>query len=349
MPETQTQEVATPSVAEIPKSGSAEYAEWRISGNLPEKKIEQKTAEPLTADTSKETHSEAEEAEHAPETDSGKKQQETRRKPGAEARIGELTAKLKQLERELEEARKPVKTEAAEQPKQPQTYQDYRKEFKPSKWIEEYAKANPEASYEDATAAMAEHLADARDYFRNLERQKQQQQDALNELAKKAKEKYPDFDNVRVTFLDKLIDGKGSPLIPQQVFDIIDTSDYLADVVYTIGSDPEELSRFVQMARDNPAKAVRYVAKVETLIEQELTKPRNVKGQFQAETEEPKTPAKRGPESAPAPPLEVGTRGAGVLDESERALQAIERGDSSAFRAFMNAENAKELRRRRGV
>lgn len=364
MPE-ETQAVAAPSAAvveapslEIPRSNSPEYVEWRKTGTLPEKKEpEPKNAESLAADTSKETHSEADEAESAPDTDSGKKQQESRRKPGAEARIGELTAKLKQLERDLEEARKPKSTQAEssparqEQPQQPQTYQDYRKAFKPAEWIEGYAKANPDSSYEEANAAMVDHLADARDYFRQIEQQRQQQANALQELARKAKEKYPDFDEVKTSFLGKVISNQGKPLIPQPVFDIIESSDYLADVVYTIGSDEAEAAAFVEMAKTNPAKAVRYVAKVESLIEAELAKPRNDKGQFAANEDEPapKTPAKRGPESAPAPPLEINARGSGTMDEAERAFQAIERGDAKAVRAFMAAENAKDLRRRRGV
>ena len=357
MAETQT---AAPSSAqeststfEIPSSGTSEYAEWRINGTLPEKKSQPKTAESAPADTPKEEHSET-----APAAESGQGQQEQRRrKPDVEERFRKLSedynARLQKLERDLEEARRPKETKAESSPapaKQPQSYAEYRQAFKAKDFIEQFAKQNPEASYEDATAAMAEHLADARDYFRRIDETRQAQRKAIDDLAKKAREKYPDFDNVKTQFLGKLVDEKGSALIPQQVFDVIDDSDYLADVIYVIGSDAEESAKFVELAKSNPTKAIRYIARVESLIEAELSKPRNDNGQFRSEEREaPKAPVKRGPESAPAPPLEIGSRGAGSADEASRALEAVERGDGRSFRQWMEAENARELRRRRGA
>src|ERR1700743_574791 len=107
--QTQTTE-ATPSVAtvvdsapiEIPRSGTPEYAKWRVDGTLPTPK-----AAPAPADTSKETTT-----ENAGEAESPQKTQEKQRarKPDAEHRIGELTRELKQLRADLDEARRPKET-----------------------------------------------------------------------------------------------------------------------------------------------------------------------------------------------------------------------------------------------
>jgi len=350
MPE--TLEVAAPSAApvtaeptlEIPRSNSPEYVEWRKTGELP--KNGPKTADPAPADPPKEVTSEADKPEPAPDPESGKKQE--RRKPDAEARIGELTARLKQVERDLEEARKPKEAAKQPEPKAPQNYQEYRKSFKAQEWVSKYAEANPEASYEEAQAAMVDHLADARDYFRSIDQQRQAQASALEAKLKDARARYENFDDIQSGLLSKIITPKGEALVPQNVFDILNDSDVLPDLLYTIGSDEAETSKFLEMAKSSPTKAIRYVAKMEALIEAELSKPRNDKGQFQA-AEPEKAPAKRGPESAPAPPLEVGSRGTGPMDEADRAFQAIERGDPKAVRAFLDAENRKDLARRRGA
>ena len=63
---------------------------------------------------------------------------------------------------------------------------------------------------------------------------------------------------------------KGEPLIPPQVLGMVSDSEVLADVIFTIGNDPAELAKFVETARKNPNAAMRYVAKVESLIEAEL-------------------------------------------------------------------------------
>lgn len=353
--DTQTAAEATPSVAtestpEIPRSGTAEYAQWRIDGTLPEKKQSQ-PAESTPADASKETIS-----DNAPEPETGKSTQETRRKPGAEARIGELTSRVKQLERDLEEARRPKTTQAESStaksaPTQPQNYREWRKTFKPSKWVEKYGQENPEATYEDATAACADFQADVRDQFRQIEQQRDSQTKELNSKVTDARARYGEkFDEVVWPTLNTIVTDSG---VNPNVKAMLNDSDVVTDLLFTIGSDQKTLNDFLSMAKSQPGKALRYLAVVENGIIEELStgkSGRNERGQFtSSKSEETVAPAKRGPENAPEPPIEIGSRGSGPMDESARALSAAGRGDPNAFRQWKKAEDAKEMRRRRGL
>lgn len=326
---------------EIPRSNTPEYAEWRKSGNLTKTEPVPADSTPANEDTDDVADSAAKDTQEKP----------SKRRPDVEERFKKLSDELKSVRTELEEARKP-KTQAdpSPAPSQPQTYQEWRKEFKAPKWIEDYAKANPEATYEDASAAMADHLGDMRDQFRMLETQRSAQAKELTDKVEAARSRYGDkFDDVLQPTANRI---NADADINVNVKAMIGDSEVIADLIFTLGSDPEYLSEFIKLAKSKPGQALRRIAVLENGIIEQLAKgksePRNDKGQFAA-AEEVKPPAKRGPESAAAPPLEVGSRGAGSMDESERALQAIERGDGNAVRAFMQAENAKDLRRRRGV
>jgi hypothetical protein len=280
--------------------------------------------------------------------------QESRRKPDVEARFKKLTDELKAVRTELEEARRPKTTQAESspaKPAQPQNYQEWRKAFKPTEFVSKYAEQNPDASYEDAQAAMADFLADAKDHFRSIEQRVTSEKQALESKVGEARSRYENFDEIKSSFLSAVVSDKGTPLIPLHVLGIINDSDVLPDLLYTIGSDQAEMQKFVEMAKTNPNKAIRYVARVEDLIQQELSKgssARNDKGQFVADKVIEAAPAKRGPESAPEPPIDIQNRG-GVVDGSDRALKNVERGSSKDFRAWKEAEDRKELARRRGA
>src|ERR1700761_3049307 len=169
--------VEAPQTFDIPRSGTDEYATWRNTGELP--KVQPKTEDPAPSDTVKEQTTD-EPGDSAPST----QEKQSKRRPDVEARIKQLTDRTKELEVQLEEARRPKETKAdpsPAKPAQPQTYKDWRAEFKPQKWVEQYTKEHPDASYEDATAAMADHLGDVRDHFRAIEQQRQSQEKELND------------------------------------------------------------------------------------------------------------------------------------------------------------------------
>jgi hypothetical protein len=371
----QTQTPAAPSAAtavvestptfDVPRSGTPEYAEWRKTGNLQGKQDQPNTEASAASDTSERTTADDAADSAATQTQEQKEQQRReKRRPDVEQRFEEMSRKhrdeVAQLRRELEEARKPKQTQAessparpAEQPQQPQSYEQWRKSFKASGWMEGYLKENPEATYEDAQFAMSEHVSDVRKGFETREQQLREQRQALDTQMAEARTRYPDFDAVARPFADELYNAA-----PVAVLAIVDNSPVMNDLLYTIAGDANTKADFLTACRTNPAKALRAVLTIERDIQAALgtggtttntpAAVRNDKGQF-TKTEESPAPAKRGPESAPPPPIEVGNRGNTPLDESERAFKDAESGDINAFRRWKQAEDAKDLRRRRGV
>jgi hypothetical protein len=328
---------ATQSI-EMPRSGTAEYAEWRVTGETP--KVQPKSEVAATSDPSKETIPDAGESE------TPRQQERTGKGKGAEHRIKELLSRQKALEAEIQTLKTP-KTESKPVQQQPQNYPEWRKTFNASKWVEEYAKQNP-TSYEDANAAMADYLGDVRETFKARTSQQEAEQREILSKVDEARSRYENFDEVLQPTVTAIL---SDPSVSPSVKAMLNDSDVLPDLIFTIGSDAKDLQAFIQMAKNSPGKALRYIAHVETLIQEELSvKPstgRDAAGKFTAP--EPTAPAKRGPESVPEPPLEIGNRGAGTMDEAQRALSAIANGDSNAVRAWIKAENAKDMRRRRGA
>ena len=327
MAEVQTQAASspaeTPDVFQGQEPTMAEYDSYRTTGELPERFKPAEKAAPAPADAPKETvdDSDGDEPKLAPDSDPDKPQDPPQKETPAEKRIKQLLAKTKELERKLEAAAKPTQqsdSSTAQAPRQPQNYQEYRQSFKPSVFVEEYGKAHPDASYEDANAAMADHLLDVRDHFKGIETRENAEKQALESKVSEARNRYENFDEIKESFLSKIISDKGAPLIPLQVLGIINDSDYLADVLYTIGSDDAELAKFVEMAKANPNKAIRYVARVEGLIAEELAKPKETP--VRGEDGKFKAPEKK-QTSAPPPPKPVNNGPArGAFDVSDDSL-----------------------------
>jgi hypothetical protein len=328
-------EVATPSL-EVPRSGP-EYDNWRKTGALPEKK----QPEPAASATAP-----SEDAVDSATTTT----QESRRKPDVEARFKKLTDELKAVRTELEEARRPKTTQAESspalvKPAQPQTYKDWFKAFDAEKWMSDFATANPDKSFERGTAEMADHLADVRDQFRQAEERQRASMAELSTKLTDARQRYGEkYDEVVIPTRDAILGGKVAPVIHQ----LIQESDVLTDLLYTLGENQEDWNKFLGM---QPGKQARYIAILEHGISEKLANNkdagRNDRGQFTRTESE--APAKRGPESAPEPPIEIGSRGSGPMDESARALKEVERGNSKQFRAWKEAEDRKELAKRRGA
>src|ERR1700733_15424415 len=322
---------------ELPRSGTPDYAEWRVSGKLPETKP--KTEESASSDTL------IEETADAGEATAPQKKQEKRR-PDAESRIAELIAENKRLKAEREA--KPAdqtKPDTKAEPAQQFTRPKPKAEDKNPDGTQKYG------TYEDFVEELADWKAEQRWDATQREQQQKTQAQEVQAKVKEAEARYPNFKEIAIPTVEAILKNQDiAPVVKQMLND----SDVWTDLIFTIGGDPDALADFVEMAKSAPGKAIRYIAATERLIAEELDKGtteatttgRDASGKFaKAET----TPVKRGPESAAEPPLEIGNRGTGTMDEAARALSDIERGNPNAVRAWMKAENAKDLRRRRGV
>ena len=300
----------------------SEFSKYREDGTVPERFKPAEPAESAPADAPEETAETEDEPESEPEAEA---QEQPQKVSPAEKRIKQLLAEKKELQRKLEAAAKPTQPDSstAQAPRAPQNYQEYRQAFKPSAFIEEYGKQNPDATYEDANAAMADHLFEVRKHFEAIETRVNAAKQALDSKVSEAKERYEDFDDIKQLVISKFVSDKNTPLIPPNVYEVIDTSDVIVDLLYTLGSDESELDKFVKMAQTNPTKAIRYVAKLENLIAEELAKPkeapaRGEDGKFKSSApEKPKT-------QAPKPPSPVGGGSSRAFDVNDESLSTEE-------------------------
>ena len=322
-----------PQITVLPKSGTTEYAQWRVSGDLPEIEPKAESA-PAAVEPGEAT------------TPPVQERTEKKRRPDAEARIKTLTDEAARLRAELDEARKPK-----EQSKPKLVEPQY---TRPKPTVDDKVEGKPKyATYEDFTEELADWKAEQRmaDYEKRQTAKAQ-----MAETQKKidaATARYENFDEISRPFVKEMLD---STTIPIAVKQMVADSEVWPDLIFTIASNAEDRAEFLQLARTQPGKALRYIAKVESLIEEALSGnvPRGTPERARSEDgtfvkPEPVAPAKRGPESASEPPLEVSNRGAGVMDESGRALSALKAGNPNAVRDWLKAENAKDLRRRRGA
>ena len=342
MPEEMT-EVAAPSAAEEtpatpqvdPSRGALvdlspeQRSEYKKTGVLPEKPKPEAPAPSPKKETPSETQ---------PEADAGTgKQEHTERQPRkkhqtAEERIAQLEATIEKvrreagIERKAEPAPAPVEPKA-EAPQPPKNFQEWRKQFKPSAFIEEYAKQNPDASYEDAIAAMNDVLDDVRGQFRQAEEMQRTSMAKTNEKLSEAQKRYGEkFDDVLVPTL-KAINDKIVPPIRQ----LLEECEVLPDLVFTIGDEEGGVEKFLAMP---PGKQARYIALTEALIQEQLS------GAAQ-EKPKPEPPAK--PQtSAPKPPAEVGGRASSPEDALESAAKAND------YRRFAAESTRRAIARMKG-
>ena len=201
----------------------------------------------------------------------------------------------------------------------------------------------PWAEYEAAKDKYFEDLTDykaAKAVESDRERQRQETQTAeLNGKLAEAQKRYGDTakDTISTTANAVFEDSK----IPGVVKALVNDSPVLVDLLYVLGSKPEDLEDFVSTARSNPSAAVRKLVLIEKLVMEELAK-----GAPAAETERGEDGKFKAPEkkltAAPPPPKEVGGKGAPPPDDAETAFN---RGDA---RAFIEAENRREFARRKG-
>ncbi len=301
MPEETTQAASSPAEVDVFNGETPtldEYNQYRQSGEVPARFKPAEPAESATDDDPEETdESEAEEPEPATESDPEETQE---LKPKTAKRIQQLLEKNKELERKL--AEKDVKTEPSPVKPEPQFTR-----AKPTAEDKD-DKGNPKYStYEDFVEDLADWKAEQRVETAKREQREQEAQRALKLTLDEARTRYEDADDVIFPAAQTINEAK----IPLAVKEVVAGSDLFIDLCYVIGSDPDELKKFISLAQTNPRAAIGKVFEYERGIREELSPARDDKGKFTA-PESKKT-------TAPKPPSPVGgatTRAFDVSDES---------------------------------
>lgn len=264
--------------------------------------------------------------EKARERKPGEKKSLDERKDELKELLAELKAERQQLAAERERSRQPAPKQDAKP--QPQSYKEWRAEFKPKQWLEQYAKEHPDADYDDAVAAMADFQADVRDQFRAAEEARAELSKKQAEMLRRTEERYPDAkEAIKPTLLKtlELVGTKGEPVV-----EAIGQSEVFSDLLYVLGP---EIDGFIALAKSDPVKAQRKVFLMEQEILKELAKPKGEAkpGEKPAEKKtEPETPPAKAKPRLPDTPAEIGGRGSSPEDPS---VEAARSGNFSSFDA----------------
>jgi len=302
MPE-ETQAVSSPAEVEDVFRGQevslSEFSKYRQDGELPARF--KPTAESEPADTPEETAPEGDEPESEPESEPDETQEPPQK--GAEKRIKQLLAKNKELEAKLagKQDAKPESSPAPEARTKP-TAEDKTKDGTPKY-----------GTYEDFVEDLADWKAEQRWETAKREQAQQEAQKALQSKLDEARARYDDADDVIFPANQAIQKAK----MPQVVKEVFGQSDVFIDLCYVVGSDPEELAKFISLAQANPRAAIGKVFEYERGIREELSKsstPRDDKGKF-VTPEAKKT-------SAPKPPSPVGGASSRAFDVSDESLSA---------------------------
>jgi hypothetical protein len=350
----------------IPTDGEG-YAEWRSTGKLPEpkspapKSVKSKTEASATSDAHKEETSEGDDKpETAPKSEAGKEsKQEPSKHKGAEDRIKQLLARVKELEGK--QSSQPEKTEKAEssaaKAEEKKAETPKAETAKPRPKLEDFEdwdawqKADADWMQERIDAKAGEMTKKALEEWETKQTQREQQK-ALEAKITSARERYPDLDEGFIPAVNAIFDDKS--IVPV-IKAAIQESDVDIDLLYVMGKKTEDLADFVKVAKSNPREALRRVFEVERLVKEELAKAkgkasgesetaRSADGKF-ASAEDDTTdevPAKQKPK-VPPPSRELGGRTSPPGDADEAALRALEAGDASAFRRFRDERNSRDI------
>lgn len=279
-------------------------------------------------------------------TDTKQEKREPKPRSTAETRLKEVLEDLKragltpaelktfkrEAQREAAEAPKPEHTDKPAAPKQP-TYEDAH----PKPKLEDFD------SIEAHTEALTDWKLDKREFERAQKAQAEAQAKAIADSLSGAKQRYGEEAEASIRSAAREIASDQN--VPAAVKDILSGSELLTDVLYTLASKEGELASFMQLARENPAAAIRKAVLLEHLIAQELS------GKGASESDAPgrdesgkfvsKPPAKKITE-APPPPREAAGRNAAPPDDVASASKTLD------FSAYKNAANRRDVARSQG-
>src|SRR5271165_6949558 len=300
-------------VIEIPKGEG--YQDWRMNRQPETPQADSTTA---SADVQKtEETAVASEATHEQES------KPQRKRTDAATRIPQLLDEVKDLKRQLEEARKPKETQAdsspaAVQPKVPEAPK--KPKLEDFKTWDKYEEAR-DKFVEDLTeykAKLAVQTAEA-------ERTVRDQTRAMQEKLEASRERYADFDQKAMPAFKGIFEDKQiQPIVKAAV----DASPVFTDLLYIIGaSDKADLDVFLQDARTNPFRALEKLYELQRMVKEELA------GGSKEEAEESKVPVKKAPKNRfLPPPPDPGWEASGRNATPPDAVQtAIDKGDVRAY------------------
>jgi hypothetical protein len=359
-----------PQSFEIPSDPKANL-EWRATGKLPGEAAAG-DGTPKEDSTTSKTASEETTSETAAASAPASKQEKTKQ-PTAADRLNEVLADLKKAGLTPAEL-KTYKREAQAQPTKAETTpaqaapektanpQGLEKPVKPT-MKDTKADGTPKfATWEEFEAAKDEYhdaMADYRSKLAVLEdrqaRAAEAQQQALAQKVTEARARYGDQTEATIGNATRAILGEEG--IHPAVKDLVGGSPVLVDVMYALGSDAAELETFINLAKSNPASAIRKFVLLEHLTTEELQKGSRAAKDPAAETGEAgatergedgkfvsqkTTPVKQRP-VAPPPPEELNTRGSARPDPIDAAVR------NDDFASFKAEEDRRDLARRRGA
>jgi len=307
MAEETTQAASSPAEVEDVFQGQqpslSEFSHYRETGELPERFKPTEEAGAESAGDQEETDSEDEESETESESETEEAQEPPQKGSGAEKRIKQLLAKTKELESKLAE-KQDVKTEPSPAPApqftRPKPTADDKKQDGTPKFD----------SYEDFVEDLADWKAEQRWETAKREQMHREAQTALQKQVDDARTRYDDVDEVIFPAAKTINEAK----IPQAVKEVFAQSDLFIDLCYVVGSDPDELKRFISLAQTNPRAAIGKVFEYERGIREELSKGSDDKGK--------KAPEKK--TNAPKPPSPVGGASSRAFDVSDESLSPEE-------------------------
>jgi hypothetical protein len=345
-PEPQQQPAAVP---DIPRDPAA-YKKWRETGEIKEPKP--KGAESAPAKESAKGEEPEDKVAPAPEAGTETQEKPKPQRSDAATRLNELLAdikraglspaELKTFRREAQQQQaKPPETTAQPPAQQPELKKPKLDDFKT--W-EEFETARDEYHQQRTDRAIAKAIENDR-----MQQAERAAREASAVKLNEAKQRYgPEAEDTILGANERIFADQA---IHPAVKGLINDSPVIADLLYTMGSTPEELDEFVALAKSNPSQAIRKVVLLESLVTDELRKaapapangnggnppPRDESGHFVKTT--PAKPAKE----APPPATEVSGKSSPPKDA---ALAAFERGDT---RAYMREMNRRDVAAKKGL
>jgi len=333
-----------------PPSDPEAYSEWRLTGKVPEQKHKPKQEAPAASARANADSAEGESAEEteSPEETSapeaGKRRQE-HRKGSAADRLNEVLADLKRAglsPSELKTFRKQAQAQPLPQPAEtrptPPPPQQPQRLTEPK--LEDYRTWE---DFQNAQRAFNSQMVDDRIREAWSQIQMQQSQEYANRQAaeriENARQRYGEEAEGSIVLAARSVFGDQN--VHPAIKGIVNESPHIADLLYVMGSNSDELQQFIQTARSNPGEALRRVVMLEQFVKEELEKASNGHRANSTERDENGRfiPAKK---EAPPPAREVSGRASPPPNEADAAFN---RGDA---RGYMNAKNREQLAARKG-